>query len=457
MLRIVAGSQTGADRAALRAARAAGLSTAGVAPQGFRTERGPAPELSEQFGLVACDGGHAAADRANVAMSDALLAFRCRVPQTGRGCEMTVNYARRGKYAHVPLEWPPAHVTSQQLRPAAKPVLVMWDLSEDNAQAAAAELAAFLEEHRVRSLMVSGPCESTNPAAARAIEAMLTGALSVAAAGSSAAQTQHRASPSTSASAEPAAAEPAREVGLEAVVAEAVDGQKENQRKKVSSWSGLCSEGRASGGRPRARRWKQSNWPSSSEGAVRDESAVLLQRAPRDEPKALNAQPMPPPGGAVVLPAQASEAGAELLVALVARHKPLVVHCKIAAYDVYVGRDSAGRPADAPRECAWGNPFSSVKAKQEGGMGDVATRTAVYLQWVLSQPQYVRRARSELSGRVLGCWCVPRYCHGWVLAAVANCTDAELCEVCAPYEGLAPGDVEPPPVLVEAARRITST
>ena len=37
---VVSGSQTGADRAALRAARAAGLATAGVAPRGFNTEAG---------------------------------------------------------------------------------------------------------------------------------------------------------------------------------------------------------------------------------------------------------------------------------------------------------------------------------------------------------------------------------------------------------------------------------
>ena len=51
-----------------------------------------------------CDGGYAAADRANAALSDALLAFRFRVAKTGRGCEMTVNIARGGEYFHFPLE-----------------------------------------------------------------------------------------------------------------------------------------------------------------------------------------------------------------------------------------------------------------------------------------------------------------------------------------------------------------
>ena len=48
---IISGGQTGVDRIALETARAAGLKTGGVAPFGYRTEKGPDPTLKE-FGLT---------------------------------------------------------------------------------------------------------------------------------------------------------------------------------------------------------------------------------------------------------------------------------------------------------------------------------------------------------------------------------------------------------------------
>ena len=88
---------------------------------------------------------------------------------------------------------------------------------------------------------------------------------------------------------------------------------------------------------------------------------------------------------------------------------PLVVHCRRAPFDVYVGRP--GR---------WGNPFSWKD-------GTLATwRTSkdgclpAYEAWLLAQPELVARARSELRGKVLGCWCRPGPCHGDILARIAN-------------------------------------
>jgi len=80
----------------------------------------------------------------------------------------------------------------------------------------------------------------------------------------------------------------------------------------------------------------------------------------------------------------------------------MVVHCRKANYDIYVGRDSGGAPGDAPVGCPWGNPFSSLDAKALEGFSEVSIRTATYLQWALSQPNYLARARSDLRGKVLG-------------------------------------------------------
>ena len=174
---LIAGSQTGADRASLEAARAAGIATAGVAPQGWKTERGTEQAVLEALGLQEGSGGYAAADKANVKQCDAVLAFRFRVPKTGRGAEKTVHCARTaGTYEHVELAWPPAGVVSEALEPLApggRSVLVVWDISSENAARAASELVVFLKRTVAKRLMVTGPAASTQPAAGEQIGAML--------------------------------------------------------------------------------------------------------------------------------------------------------------------------------------------------------------------------------------------------------------------------------------------
>ena len=81
----------------------------------------------------------------------------------------------------------------------------------------------------------------------------------------------------------------------------------------------------------------------------------------------------------------------------------LVVHCKRAPYDVYIGRPGP-----------WGNPFV---------IGRDGTREEVigkYEKWLTGNPELMARiASGELTGKVLGCWCAPEACHGDVLAQLA--------------------------------------
>jgi uncharacterized protein DUF4326 len=80
---------------------------------------------------------------------------------------------------------------------------------------------------------------------------------------------------------------------------------------------------------------------------------------------------------------------------------PLVVHCRRARFDVYIGRPSK-----------WGNPFK---------IGVDGTREQVidlYEGWLLDQPQLMA-ALGELVGKTLGCWCAPYCCHGEVLVRLA--------------------------------------
>lgn len=72
-------------------------------------------------------------------------------------------------------------------------------------------------------------------------------------------------------------------------------------------------------------------------------------------------------------------------------------------YDVYIGRPGP-----------WGNPFII------GRHGTRAEVIAKYRAWLVRQPELVRRAREELTGKVLGCFCHPLPCHGDILAEVCN-------------------------------------
>lgn len=77
-----------------------------------------------------------------------------------------------------------------------------------------------------------------------------------------------------------------------------------------------------------------------------------------------------------------------------------VVHCKEAQYDVYIGRPSK-----------WGNPFS---IGEDGNRGQVIEK---YRKWIKQQPELMASLR-ELEGKVLGCWCSPKACHGDVLLSL---------------------------------------
>lgn len=70
---------------------------------------------------------------------------------------------------------------------------------------------------------------------------------------------------------------------------------------------------------------------------------------------------------------------------------------------VYVGRPSR-----------WGNPFVI------GPDGDRAQVVEKYRIWLQDRPALCARARFELRGKHLVCWCAPLPCHADVLLEVAN-------------------------------------
>lgn len=82
--------------------------------------------------------------------------------------------------------------------------------------------------------------------------------------------------------------------------------------------------------------------------------------------------------------------------------RPLIAAARAAGLYVYVGKTSQ-----------WGSPF------QVGWDGTAEEIIDKYRAWLKSQPKLLADLPS-LRGKVLGCYCAPRPCHGDVLAELAQ-------------------------------------
>jgi len=79
-----------------------------------------------------------------------------------------------------------------------------------------------------------------------------------------------------------------------------------------------------------------------------------------------------------------------------------VVNCKYENYDVYIGRGSI-----------WGNPY---KIGVDGNRKDVIFMCEKYIR---SNHQLLKRI-NELEGKILGCHCKPKACHGDIYIKILN-------------------------------------
>lgn len=79
-------------------------------------------------------------------------------------------------------------------------------------------------------------------------------------------------------------------------------------------------------------------------------------------------------------------------------------------YDVYVGR---GRCPMTGKMSIWGNPFVVGK---DGTRDEVISK---YLEWIVRQPDMMSKL-GDLVDKKLGCWCLPKKCHGTILAELAE-------------------------------------
>lgn len=82
--------------------------------------------------------------------------------------------------------------------------------------------------------------------------------------------------------------------------------------------------------------------------------------------------------------------------------KTTVVNCHTEEYDVFIARPTK-----------WGNPF---EIGRDGTRYEVIMK---YKEWIQTQPDLIASLH-ELKGKRLGCHCVPKACHGYVLAELAD-------------------------------------
>jgi hypothetical protein len=146
--RIVSGGQTGADRGALEAARAAGFPAGGWVPQGRWAEDGPVPDgLGELRETASADP--AERTRRNVADADATLIL-----------------------SHGPLRGGSALTREEAVR-LGKPCLWL-DLGQVPIELAARQVLAWLEQHAARVLNVAGPRASEDAEIYRSAFALIS-------------------------------------------------------------------------------------------------------------------------------------------------------------------------------------------------------------------------------------------------------------------------------------------
>lgn len=169
-LTIISGAQIGADRGALKAAKACEVKTMGFAPNGFKTDDQYPPEkLVEKYNIQECaEPGFRIKDEMNANQSNGLVAFRINKPLSGKGTEQTIYYFLHGERA--PNDFVvPQKATSEdvELRLGKKPVLLIWDVHQivqdpTKLEDIACRVAEFINQNNISKLMVAGPVDQKN-------------------------------------------------------------------------------------------------------------------------------------------------------------------------------------------------------------------------------------------------------------------------------------------------------
>ena len=82
-------------------------------------------------------------------------------------------------------------------------------------------------------------------------------------------------------------------------------------------------------------------------------------------------------------------------------------------YNVYIGRPSE-----------WGYPYTHTESQvadfKVEDREEAIDKYKVYLHKRIKEEPGFKEKLLELDGKVLGCWCAPKYCHGDVICMAIN-------------------------------------
>lgn len=161
--KVISGGQSGADRAALEAAKALNIQTGGIAPLDFMTSDGKRPELGCKYHLKELDHqsftGKSMANmyiersKLNVDHSDGTIAFRL---YQSNGTDKTIGYCLTKKWVVVNS----SKKYIQEKKTYYKPILIIDDLRNESNKY---EIMRFINEYRIKTLNVCGHRNFSNP------------------------------------------------------------------------------------------------------------------------------------------------------------------------------------------------------------------------------------------------------------------------------------------------------
>jgi hypothetical protein len=150
VMKVISGGQTGADIGGIVGARRVGIATGGFAPKGWKTEKGPKPELAD-YGLVEHEStDYAARTVANVNLADATLIFSRNV--NSPGTRKTLSAAIHHNKPHLCLD--PGDINAEK------------------------EVHEFLEKHHPVILNIAGNRESQSPGISKQVARLIERVLS---------------------------------------------------------------------------------------------------------------------------------------------------------------------------------------------------------------------------------------------------------------------------------------
>jgi hypothetical protein len=135
-MKVISGAQTGADRAALEAAKACGLETGGWMPQDYRAQDGNHPEFAELYNIQEHkDWRYPGRTRQNVEDADATIRFASKWSSPGE--KLTLRYIKTFSKPHLDID-----IT----KPPSPTMVVNW-----------------IESQNIKVLNVAGNAEKTSP------------------------------------------------------------------------------------------------------------------------------------------------------------------------------------------------------------------------------------------------------------------------------------------------------